>query len=354
MMTLACFEQLPPAPPFCRSAQLTDRGIVLGEGVVLAPLARRDDGGGVLVVEGREAEIFALLSLARGGAIRPNVLHGLHGVAKSFGQGEIVGAMIRLAQIGLPPLRGPRDAEMLKTGANFLDKGFSPQTLLRAAGIGGPDGPDVADAPDNPDAPAPATDWNPDLHPRDPATGRFVETGGADAAPTSAEVPASVGATASVAIPASIAERLIAGGAAEVSAGAFALAGGVLLSLGAAGWVLSHGPQGDIQDGASYWLPGVSSDNASDGDGDKPDAPGLGHNGGPALDQTSEQQPQDPNQKPEPTVVAPLTSSGSSQQSGDAQTSNSRSMSDILLPNGEPVGYVYSRADSDVRTVPPE
>jgi hypothetical protein len=50
--------------------------------------------------------------------------------------------------------------------------------------------------------------------------------------------------------------------------------------------------KGDITDGPSYWLPGVSNDNAADEDG-KAEAPGIGHNGGPGLDQTSGQQPQD-------------------------------------------------------------
>jgi hypothetical protein len=298
-MSLA-HERLPPAPRFCRTAQLTDRGIVLGEGVVRAPLARRADGAAALAVEGREAEIFALLSLARGGAIRPNVLHGLRGVAKSLAQGEIVGAMIRLAQIGLPPLRGPRDAEMLKTGADFLGKGFSPWTLLRAAGIEGADVSDEQDAPDDPE-----TGWNPDLHPRDPATGRFIAADGA------------------VAIPVSLAGQLIAS-AAEVSSGVFALAGGALLSLTAAGWVLSHGLKGDIQDGACYWLPGVSCETSSGDEDGKEQTPGIGHNGGPALDGTPRDPGgQGPEQKPSPAIVSPTTSSApdsnaSSGQSGDA------------------------------------
>jgi hypothetical protein len=47
----------------------------------------------------------------------------------------------------------------------------------------------------------------------------------------------------------------------QIAAGVYGLAGGALLSLTAAGWVLSHGPKGDIQDGAGYWLPGVSDEN---------------------------------------------------------------------------------------------
>ena len=157
---------LPPAPRFCRTAELTDLGVVLGEGIVLAPLTKGGDGA--LVVEGREAEIFALLSLAQGGAVRPNVLYGIHGVSKALARGEIVGAMIRLAQIGLPALRGPRDAEMLKAGAVFLDKGFSPWAILQAAAI---EGANVRLF---------KAEWSEDLHPRDPATGQFIETGGVD------------------------------------------------------------------------------------------------------------------------------------------------------------------------------
>jgi hypothetical protein len=148
---------LPSGSLFCR-AQLTDLGVVLGDGVVLAPLARGGDGAVALAVEGRGAVVFALLSLAQGGAIRPNVLHGFHGVSKSLARGEIVGAMIRLAQIGLPALRGPRDAEMLKAGATLLGKGFSPWAILQAAGI---EGSNVRLF---------KAEWNPDLHPRDDAT----------------------------------------------------------------------------------------------------------------------------------------------------------------------------------------
>ncbi|MBB4198585.1 hypothetical protein CCR94_18805 [Rhodoblastus sphagnicola] len=152
-----------PAPRFCREAQLTESGVVLGD-IVLAPLSRRANGAAELAVEGREPEIFALLSLARGRAIHPNTLHGLHGVAKSLAQGDNVGAVIRLAQIGLPPLRGPRDAEMLKIGATFLAKGVSPWTILQAAGI---EGANVQLF---------KADWDESLHPRDP-TGRFATTG---------------------------------------------------------------------------------------------------------------------------------------------------------------------------------
>jgi hypothetical protein len=176
--------------------------------------------------------------------------------------------------------------ELAKSAAIFLAKGISPGTLLRAAGIDGADVPDVSDEEDgqddpddsnDTDDPAPETTWDPALHPRDPATGRFIETGGA------------------VAIPASLAERLIAGAAAEVSAGVFALAGGALLSLTAAGWVLAHGPKGDFQDGAGYWLPGVSNQTPSDGDGQ---AQGKGDNGGSATDGTNNQQSERPSKTP--------------------------------------------------------
>lgn len=311
----ARFEYLPPAPRFCGSAQLTDRGVVLGEGVVVAPLTRSLGATVLLAVEGREGEIFALLSLAKGAAIHPNVVHGLHGVAKSLARGEIVGAMIRLAQIGLPQLRGPRDVELLNVGARFLAKGLSPWTILQAAGI--------ADA----NVQLAKAEWDEALHPRDSATGRFVSTGGATV------------------VAASAAQSLIAGGAMQVAAGVYALAGGALLSLTAAGWVLSHGPKGDIQDGASYWLPGVASESTPD-DGGRPEAPGLGHNGGPALDQSSDQQPQDPNgrdpdQKPQPSVVASISAdvtSNDQHQQGGADTTV---ISNTLPTNSSQLSHIF-------------
>ncbi|PPQ39855.1 hypothetical protein SAMN06265338_101746 [Rhodoblastus acidophilus] len=74
------------------------------------------------------------------------------------------GAAIRLAQLGLPPLRGPRDAEMLKIGATFLAKGVSLWLILQEAGIEGAN------------VPLFKADWDESLHPRDPK-GRFATTG---------------------------------------------------------------------------------------------------------------------------------------------------------------------------------
>jgi hypothetical protein len=132
---------------------------------------------------------------------------------------------------------------MLNVGATFLAKGCSPWAILREAGI---DGPNVALF---------KAEWNENLHPRDPATGRFIETG------------------AGTIVAASAAQSLIAGGATEVGVGLFALASGAILSLTVAGWLLSHGPKGDIGDGASYWLPGVRDNAESSEGGDPPDRP---------------------------------------------------------------------------------
>ncbi|MCW2317658.1 hypothetical protein M2322_003222 [Rhodoblastus acidophilus] len=143
--------------------RLTEAGLVLGD-IVLAPMTLRAGGGAELAIAGREAEIFALLSLVQGRAIHKNVLHGLRGVAKSLAQGDNAGAAIRLVQLGLPPLRGPRDAEMLKIGATFLAKGVSPWLILQEAAI---EGANVQLF---------KADWDESLHPRDPK-GRFATTG---------------------------------------------------------------------------------------------------------------------------------------------------------------------------------
>jgi hypothetical protein len=94
--------------------QLTNRGIVLGKGIILAPLMRRADGAAALQMEGREAQIFALLSLAQGRPIHPNVLHGFYGVAKSLEQGDPVAAMIRPEHFQCEVDTGSREENALK------------------------------------------------------------------------------------------------------------------------------------------------------------------------------------------------------------------------------------------------
>jgi hypothetical protein len=205
-------------------------------------------------------------------------------------------------------LRGPRDAELLKTGATFLAKGSSPWPILQAAGI---EGANIRLFKAN---------WNEELHPRDHSTGRFTSRDGSSSPAPSAPVPskdvkpAVPGRAGTMVLP-SVASALLATGEAVLSTTA-AAAGGAVLSLTAAGWVLFHGPTGDITDGPSYWLPGVPNENASDEDG-KSETPGIGHNGGPALDPTQSPNRPDPDKKPPPLVIAPPNASGSR---GDAAT----------------------------------
>ncbi len=72
------------------------------------------------------------------------------------------------------------------------------------------------------------------------------------------------------------AQSFLARGAVALTATSFAVAGGVL-ALTASGWVLVHGPKGDITDGPSYWLPGVPAENSSKEHADRapPHAPAV-------------------------------------------------------------------------------
>jgi hypothetical protein len=196
---------------------------------------------------------------------------------------------------------------MLKNGAISLAKGYSPWMILQAAEIAGPN------------LRLFKADWNEDLHPRDESTGRFTSGGGSSAPAPLAPVPSKdvkpvPGRAGTMVLP-SVASALVNTGEAVLSTTAAAV-GGAVLSLTAAGWVLFHGPKGSITDGPSYWLPGVPNESASDEDG-KSETPGLGHNGGPALDPTQNQSQPDPDQKPPPFVIAPPSASRSR---GDAAT----------------------------------
>ncbi|WP_374545022.1 colicin E5-related ribonuclease [Rhodoblastus sp.] len=95
----------------------------------------------------------------------------------------------------------------------------------------------------------------------------------------------------------------------------------------------------------------------------------MGHNGGPALDQAGDRQSRDrnerdPYQKPEPSIAAPLSSSGSgddssSQQSGNEATATNnadfvveRKIADQMSARGWTSDSIRSTLSSPAKTIP--
>lgn len=128
--------KLPDTPDYCPSLRLTDQGVVLGKGTVIASLEDYPNGGTGLAVAGREADILALLSLARDELVdEAKVLDGLGSASRALMKGDAPLAAIALCLIGQPRLEDDRLAKRLSLAASQLRNGIYPGDLLKLYGL---------------------------------------------------------------------------------------------------------------------------------------------------------------------------------------------------------------------------
>lgn len=118
-------------PPFCKRLTLCDRGVVLGHGTVIAPLVELPNGQFGLKVEGRTAEILALLSVANGAPAPAHALDRLNSVSRALQRSDKVLAEIGLALVGQPALADRAAAETLAKAAEALHAGMDPCVLMK-------------------------------------------------------------------------------------------------------------------------------------------------------------------------------------------------------------------------------
>jgi len=122
------------AMPIHPDMTFTPQGLVLGAGTVLVPAhgPRR-----LHSLQGREAQVLALLSAAYGKAVAPAVLGNIERAAKSWGDGEECLAYIHLAH---SRLQAPSDvraaAYRLFVAEHVMKAGLSPSAVLEALSIG--------------------------------------------------------------------------------------------------------------------------------------------------------------------------------------------------------------------------
>lgn len=164
---------------------ITEAGLVLGAGSVLAK--RRIDRWGrpSLALDGNEERLLALLSVAYGEAVKPSVIDNIRAAKRAYERGEGHLAPIHLAYTGLPRLAQERlSAYRLFLADALLDEGMPPRNLLEACGLDG--AAETRKAGFNPDEPrVPA--GNPD-------GGQWTTDGGDPAiVPAAARRPASRG-----------------------------------------------------------------------------------------------------------------------------------------------------------------
>jgi hypothetical protein len=108
---------------------LTERGLVLGAGTLLAKL-----DGKARPIEADQERIWTLLAVAYGEKISQAVFGSLRRVAKHWKSGDKSLATIHLAQMGLPDI-GEDAVYRLSLAAELIDAGVAPRELARELGF---------------------------------------------------------------------------------------------------------------------------------------------------------------------------------------------------------------------------
>jgi hypothetical protein len=112
--------------------RMEEEGLMLGPLVVIAKRATDRWGATILEIDGNEARILALLAVAYGRVIGPEVVDPLHRASKALSSRNLASAPIIVAQAGL----GRIDADERSAFAMFcteklLDAGVTPNELVK-------------------------------------------------------------------------------------------------------------------------------------------------------------------------------------------------------------------------------
>lgn len=119
--------------PLRRKMEITDAGLTLGAGVVLAKAARDAAGSVELDLDGREQRILALLSVAHWRNTPVSVIGNIRNVGM-WSRGERAIAHFHLSHAGLSALDDD-DLFRLFAAAELIDAGFAPKELMKALGF---------------------------------------------------------------------------------------------------------------------------------------------------------------------------------------------------------------------------
>lgn len=123
--------------PTRSSMSLEAEGLVLGNGTMLAKTDRDRFGMRRLLVDGAEARLLALLSIAYGRPMPLSVLDHIRKASRALGQGEDCQAALHLAFARLPKLDDRREAaRLLFLAEGMISSGVAPRDVLATFGLG--------------------------------------------------------------------------------------------------------------------------------------------------------------------------------------------------------------------------
>jgi hypothetical protein len=121
------------AARFYPRLELTDEGLILGAGTILAKAARDSRGSPKLALPSGP-RLMALLATAYEWPIGPRIVAKIERACELWNEGEKALAHIHLAHAGLPVCDGQRALRLFAAG-ELLESGITPQALLKAQGF---------------------------------------------------------------------------------------------------------------------------------------------------------------------------------------------------------------------------
>jgi hypothetical protein len=121
--------------PFAAVPVLTDMGLVLGHGSLLAYMGRTRAGEPKLMLQRDEARLLALLGAAYGRQMSPRIMHHVARASEQWARGETALAQFELAFAHLPRLQTREEAFRLFLAEEVLAQGMSPHELTKALGF---------------------------------------------------------------------------------------------------------------------------------------------------------------------------------------------------------------------------
>ena len=117
-----------------RSVEMSDAGLVVGAGSILARMTKASDGPPRLALDADRDRCLAMLSVAWGRPVGADIFHHVEAASQAWQRGDKALANLRLVFAGLPRLAEPADAYRLCLAEYLLDEGMAPEALMRVLG----------------------------------------------------------------------------------------------------------------------------------------------------------------------------------------------------------------------------
>lgn len=115
--------------------ELTEAGLALGAGTLLAKTKWVEDGCVGLDLDGQEDRLLALLSIAFGRGISSCFIGSLRRVSWRWAKGGMALTRLPVTYAGKPQLVDQEDAFLLFIADGLIASGVSPRALMKAQGL---------------------------------------------------------------------------------------------------------------------------------------------------------------------------------------------------------------------------